>query len=162
VTSNVALGWSELICVGCKNKEQEVKYSKVKVVQENECANAFEKGAALEARVLTFPYDSSAGSSRKIGSGFQDFFKLSDSNLKPKCMIQGAGTCKLMLDDCKTSNIGSNVKISSASPYSIIAVNQVIKGYQEKLCLQCSVDQVTDGKTIRNSQVITSKFTVTQ
>lgn len=73
--------------MSCKNKEQEVKYSKVKVIQQNECANAFKQGPALATRVLTFPYDSTTGSSRKIGGGFQDFFKISDSNLSSKCMI---------------------------------------------------------------------------
>ena len=56
-----------------------------------------------------------------------------------------------MQDDCKTPFTGSNVKITSSSPYEITAVNQVIMGYADKLCLSCSVDQVLDGKTISNA-----------
>ena len=67
-----------------------------------------------------------------------------------------------MKDDCKTPFTDPNIKISSTSPYAISAVNQVILGYQAKLCLSCSVGQVLDGKTLSNSQTVTSKFTVTQ
>ena len=67
-----------------------------------------------------------------------------------------------MKDDCKTPYTGTDVRISGTSPYAITAYNQVILGYQTKLCLACSVDQIYEGKTIPNSQIATSKFTVTQ
>jgi hypothetical protein len=70
--------------------------------------------------------------------------------------------CKLLEGDCKIPYIGNNFQITTTSPYSILAVAQVIEGYEAKLCLSCSVDFINDGKTLPRQQIATSKFNVTQ
>jgi len=71
VNSNGAKGWKTEICVVCTNGAQKIHVDNFVAEQGNICAFGYDvKKDPLEKKITSFEYDDSAGSKRKIGTGW--------------------------------------------------------------------------------------------
>ena len=68
---------------------------------------------------------------KEVSDGFKNFFTNTDSENCPitSCTLKSAG--------CLTEYEGLHVKIAEATPFQLTASVDVIKGYEESVCVEC-------------------------
>lgn len=113
VNANANKGWKTHICVVCTNGEQDISQDHYVGEQGNVCAFGFDViKDPLPATITTFDYDDSAGSNRKIGTGYTSFFKVKSAVMGQNCALQNENACVLFEKDCKTKYTGENVSMT--------------------------------------------------
>ena len=127
-TKNVNGGYIETVCVSCSNTLQTIDYDNFKITQTH-CAVAITPKTVPPDPMMTY---STAPSSQIVGD-WTTYFTNADTTYCPitSCSLKNAG--------CGGAFSGAQLSIpSAASPWSVSANKNVVAGYNEKTCVECT------------------------
>lgn len=144
---NVIAGYSETVCIECKNDNYGEIFQSISapytVSQAPACQLSMSVGSALPANP-TLQYDSASPSTLVL----PDSKVIYTEQWPAACTSH---TCSMLASGCGGAYSGSKLIMGPANAFSITAIRNVIAGYTETVCISC-----TNGMDVQ-----THEYTVT-